>query len=83
MTRTSSSVHRRRGWRTTLHKRSTKLVLERVDPADIDWSQLDSLSDRNVFQTREWIQFVEATQGAEPVVARVHDETQTVGFFTG
>jgi hypothetical protein len=83
MTRTSPSVHRRRGWRTTSPNRSPKLVLERLDPAEIDWSQLDSLSDRNVFQTREWIQFVEATQGAEPVVARVLDEKRTVAFFTG
>jgi CelD/BcsL family acetyltransferase involved in cellulose biosynthesis len=64
-------------------KVSTKLVLERLDPAEIDWSQLDSLGDRNVFQTREWVQFVEATQAAEPVVARVLDERRTVAFFTG
>src|SRR2546430_234512 len=83
MTRTSPSVQWRRRWRTTLPKRSTKLVLERIDPAEVEWSQLDSLSDRNVFQTREWVEFVEATQAAEPVVARVLDGGRTVAFFTG
>ncbi len=83
MVRTSSSADRLRAWRNTSAKGSTKLVLERLDPAEVEWSQLDSLSDRNVFQTREWVEFVEATQAAEPVVARVLDGGRTVAFFTG
>jgi CelD/BcsL family acetyltransferase involved in cellulose biosynthesis len=83
MARTSSSADRLRAWRNTSVKGSTKLVLERLDLADVEWSQLDSLSDRNVFQTREWLGFVEATQAAEPLVARVLDGGRTVAFFTG
>jgi len=83
MARTSSSADRLRAWRNTTAKGSTKLVLERLDLADVEWSQLDSLSDRNVFQTREWLGFVEATQAAEPLVARVLDGRRTVAFFTG
>jgi CelD/BcsL family acetyltransferase involved in cellulose biosynthesis len=83
MARTSSSPPRLRPRRNASAKGSSPLVLERLDPAEIEWSQLDSISDRNVFQTREWVEFVEATQAAEPVVARVLDEGRTVAFFTG
>jgi Acetyltransferase (GNAT) domain len=83
MTGTSSNVHRLHARRHTSAKGSTRLVLERLDPGEIEWSQLDSLPDRNVFQTREWLEFVAATQAAEPVVARVLDEGRTVAFFTG
>jgi hypothetical protein len=38
---------------------------------------------RNVFQTREWLEFVERTQGAEPVVAHVERDGEVVGAFTG
>jgi Acetyltransferase (GNAT) domain len=61
----------------------TKLAFHRLNPTEVDWSQVDALDDRNVFQTREWLQFVEATQGAEPCVAQVRDGTRTVAYFTG
>jgi len=83
MARTSSSPHQLRGGGNRSAKGSSRLVLERVDPAELEWPQLDSLTDRNVFQTREWLEFVEATQAAEPVIAKVLDEGRTVAFFTG
>lgn len=44
---------------------------------------MDAFADRVIFQTREWVGFVADTQGAEPVVARLHDGGAPVGFFTG
>ena len=44
---------------------------------------MDASSDRVVFQTREWLDFLGATQGAEPVVAAVVDDGEDVGWFTG
>jgi hypothetical protein len=44
---------------------------------------MDAFADRVVFQTREWLEFVARTQGAEPVVAEVRDDCQRVGYFTG
>jgi CelD/BcsL family acetyltransferase involved in cellulose biosynthesis len=41
------------------------------------------MSDRVVFQTREWVDFVAATQHAEPVLAVVRDSGAAVGYFTG
>jgi CelD/BcsL family acetyltransferase involved in cellulose biosynthesis len=54
-----------------------------MDPSEIDWSQVDALDDRNVFQTLEWLQFIEAIQGAEPLLAQVHERMRTVAYFTG
>jgi CelD/BcsL family acetyltransferase involved in cellulose biosynthesis len=59
------------------------LHLERLDESSVDWDELDAYADRNVFQTREWLSFVENTQRAEPVVAALMThEGETVGFFT-
>jgi CelD/BcsL family acetyltransferase involved in cellulose biosynthesis len=59
------------------------LELERVDLADVDWARLDAFSDRSVFQAREWLDFLVATQGGDPVVARIVDGSEPVGWFTG
>jgi CelD/BcsL family acetyltransferase involved in cellulose biosynthesis len=59
------------------------MKLERLEPDAVDWDRLDGFADRVVFQTREWLDFVSRTQGAEPVVAAVLDGRKTVGYFTG
>lgn len=62
---------------------TTELTLERLDVSALDWQQLDRYPDREVFQTRHWLEFLERTQGAEPVVAAVQSGRETVGYFTG
>jgi CelD/BcsL family acetyltransferase involved in cellulose biosynthesis len=59
------------------------LRLERVELADVDWDAVDGFADRSPFQTREWLDFLAATQDGEPVVARVVDGSETVGWFSG
>lgn len=44
---------------------------------------MDALPDRQVFQTREWLAFLEETQGGEPVVCAVRNGSAEVGYFTG
>ena len=56
---------------------------ELEDARTFDFAQLDSFADRTVFQTKAWLPFVAATQGAEPVVASLHDGGEKVGYFTG
>ena len=63
--------------------RSQLLRLQRLDESSVDWDELDTYADRNVFQTREWLSFVERTQRAEPVIAEVTQAGETVGLFTG
>jgi CelD/BcsL family acetyltransferase involved in cellulose biosynthesis len=58
------------------------LRLERLSPDEVD-SVVESQRAHNVFQTREWLEFVARTQGAEPVVARVERDGVAVGTFTG
>lgn len=59
------------------------LRLERVELGDVDWAALDGSPDRLLFQTPEWVQFIARSQRAEPVVARVCDGREPVGYFTG
>jgi CelD/BcsL family acetyltransferase involved in cellulose biosynthesis len=61
----------------------TPLRLERVRLVDVDWTALDAAPDRQLFQTREWLEFLARTQRAEPVVARVLAGDTCVGHFTG
>jgi hypothetical protein len=56
---------------------------ERVDLADVPWAELDSLPDRTVHQTREWLEFLAGTQRADPIVMRVRRGDEAVGWFTG
>jgi CelD/BcsL family acetyltransferase involved in cellulose biosynthesis len=59
------------------------LQLERVPVDACPWAELDGYADRNVFQTREWLEFLTRTQTGEIVVAAVREGTETVGWFTG
>lgn len=57
--------------------RLERVPLDEVDPA------IEALRAGNVFQTREWLEFVSRSQHAEPVVARVERDGEVVGAFTG
>src|SRR3954469_25677560 len=48
-----------------------------------DWKRLDNFVDRTVFQTREWLQFVQESQTATPVIAELRDGTAVLGYFSG
>jgi Acetyltransferase (GNAT) domain len=59
------------------------LQLERLDLNNVDWPRLDAFPDRQVFETREWLSFLDETQDGEAVVCAVVDGSEQVGFFTG
>lgn len=59
------------------------LHFERQDLRTFDFAKADAFADRTIFQTRPWLDFVAATQGAEPVVAALRDGGELVGYFTG
>jgi hypothetical protein len=55
-------------------------------PIDFDhapWEKLDQFEDRNVFQSRQWINFLANTQKATPVLGELRDGADSLGFFTG
>jgi CelD/BcsL family acetyltransferase involved in cellulose biosynthesis len=59
------------------------ISFERLSVDSVPWKQLDQFADRTVFQTRPWLRFVERTQRAEIVVARIHEDGSPIGYFTG
>ncbi|MGD0229051.1 MAG: GNAT family N-acetyltransferase [Syntrophorhabdales bacterium] len=50
---------------------------------DVDWEELDRFEDRTLFQTLPWLNFIAETQRAAPVILRLTEEKETVGYFTG
>jgi hypothetical protein len=54
-----------------------------IDFDAVNWSVLDGFSDRTVFQTREWVQFIRDTQKASPLIAELREGTEIAGYFTG
>lgn len=65
------------------HNRGERFSLARLDLAACDWKAMDGFADRVIFQTREWVTFLERTQRGEPVVAAVTGDDEVVGYFTG
>lgn len=59
------------------------LKFTRINEQSVDWALMDSLPDRTVFQTREWLNFVKKSQGAIPVIASVAQDGTVVAYFTG
>ncbi len=74
---------RRRGNGGTASETPGGIRLERLHPSDDEWKELDALPGRELFQTQAWIRFVAMSQGAEPVVAAVRRDGETVGYFSG
>src|SRR6478672_6278597 len=64
--------------------RFLKMVQFRLlDEPDIPWATIDAFEDRVVFQTREWLAFIAASQHARPVIAEVRDGDMVAGYFSG
>jgi CelD/BcsL family acetyltransferase involved in cellulose biosynthesis len=68
--------------RTRLSER-VPIALERLDLEAFDWPAADRFPDRVIFQTREWLTFLQRTQRGDPVVAAVRLHDEIVGYFTG
>lgn len=54
-----------------------------VPLAGVPWEQLDRRPGRSVFRTRAWLDFLETSQGARTVVARLMVDDEPCGWFTG
>ena len=59
-------------------------TFEKVDLPFPDWGKiLGTFEDRTIFQSPAWLAFVSKTQRAEPILARLRDESRTLGYFSG
>lgn len=54
-----------------------------INPATVDWAKLDEFADRTVFQTREWLQFIQETQRARIVICELAEAGEVAGYFSG
>src|ERR1700730_9107224 len=59
------------------------MKFELLDSSQVCWGKLDGFEDRQVFQTREWMEFLADTQRATPVIAALREASTTVGYFSG
>lgn len=59
------------------------MKFEQIGLDAIEWALLDDFDDRVVSQRRAWLAFLAETQRGEPVVARLSDGGETIGFLTG
>ncbi len=60
-----------------------KPAFHKLDFASINSAELDAFEDRIIFQTRPWINFIARTQNAEPIIAALREDNETLGYFTG
>ncbi|MCW2779512.1 MAG: Aminoacyltransferase femX [Frankiales bacterium] len=58
-------------------------TLHRVPLEEVDWTELASLPDRVLFQSRPWLEFLQEAHGVTPVVAELRREGRACGWFTG
>ena len=59
------------------------LTFRLVPLAQTPWTELEEYSDRLVFQSREWLQFLAQRRACQPVVAEGRLSGERVGWFTG
>jgi hypothetical protein len=59
------------------------ISMQRLAINHVPWDELDRFPDRTIFQTLSWINFVAQTQAAEPMIAAVKENSNTIGYFTG
>lgn len=55
--------------------------LQQIDCSTHFWARLDTYADRTI--SREWVDFVAATQEATPVAAELHEGASVLGYFCG
>ncbi|MBM4326384.1 MAG: GNAT family N-acetyltransferase [Deltaproteobacteria bacterium] len=59
------------------------LCFESVDISSVDQAELDQFPDRMVHQSLPWLQFIADAQNARPVLARLRNDRETLGYFSG
>jgi CelD/BcsL family acetyltransferase involved in cellulose biosynthesis len=59
------------------------ISFRRLSFEQVPWDALEAFPDRVIFQTRPWLEFLQHTQGAQPVVAAIEEDGKTIGYFTG
>lgn len=59
------------------------ITFERIAFEQMDWELATQIGGMNIFQSRPWLDFLTKRQSLEPVVARIRENGELRGFFTG
>lgn len=59
------------------------IVFTQVPMRELDEEEYNGFPDKLIFQTKEWIGFLQETQQVEPIVLRITDSSRLIGYFTG
>ena len=54
-----------------------------IDYKNVLWKELDKFGDRNIYQTKSWIDFISKTQNGEPIIIEIYDNDKLAGYFSG
>ena len=54
-----------------------------IDYKNVLWKELDKFGDRNVYQTKSWIDFISKTQKGESIIIEIYDNDKLDGYFSG
>ncbi len=53
-----------------------------VDFDAIDLNEFNNLPDKSIFTTKEWIQFIQEDSKAKPIIIRITESDEFIGYFT-
>lgn len=59
------------------------IKFENIDLNHIDEIEFNDFSDKLIFQTKEWINFILETQKVSPIILRITEDDNLIGYFTG
>jgi hypothetical protein len=59
------------------------IKFECIKYEDVDWDIVDSFEDRTIFQTQKWLEFIQISHCADPVIVSIKDNNSIIGYFTG
>ncbi len=59
------------------------MKLRRLPFLDVDWDSADKYEDRTLHQTQAWLKYLASIGAGTPIVAKLEDGGEEVGYFTG
>lgn len=59
------------------------IEFKKINIDEIDEVEFNNFEDKLIFQTKEWINFLMDTQKGCPIILRITDDDELVGYFTG
>jgi CelD/BcsL family acetyltransferase involved in cellulose biosynthesis len=59
------------------------ISFELIDQNEVDWDAIHSLDECNIFQTQPWLSYLTRTLREKPIIIKIHENGEVLGYFTG